>query len=132
MYQFISLNLPRIFIRSDVFIKKTWISPVLNFVDQCCINCSCIWFRDLSKKLQISICVCVCVCVCARVCVCMYKCDKWKQFFNCHKHNTIHVFIFKMWRNFRHSLTENCKNLLLICITQNFYLLEILLHFLVY
>ena len=87
---------------------------------------SCIWFRDLSKKLQnhFNLCVCVCVCVClclcvcvrlfVRVCVCMYKCGKS----NCHMHKTMHVFIFEMWQNFQSSLTENFKNLSLINITQ--------------
>ena len=35
-------------------------------------------------------------------------------------HNTIYVFIFEMWRNFKSLWIENFKNLLLIYITQTF------------
>ena len=35
-------------------------------------------------------------------------------------HNTIHIFIFEMWQNFKSSLTEKFKSLLLIYITQIF------------
>ena len=44
----------------------------------------------ISRSLQnLNLCEFVCVCVCVCICVCMYKCDKSKQFFNCHMHNTI-------------------------------------------
>ena len=69
-------------------------------MNQYCLNCSCIWFRDLSKKsqnLNMYDCVCICACVFARVCMCTYICayvyvcinDKWKQCYNCHMHNTV-------------------------------------------
>ena len=73
--------------------------------------------------VSVSVCVCVCacaLCLCAPVCVCMYECEKWKKCFNCHMHNTIYVFIFEMWRNFKSLWIENFKNLLLIYITQTF------------
>ena len=115
--QFISLSLPRIFIKSDVFIKKNlnfacskFRGPVLLQFNLC--ECECV-------------CVCVCVSVCGRVCLCMYKCDKWKQCFNCHMNNTIDVFIFEMWQNFKSSLSANLRNLSLINITQTFTCLKL-------
>ena len=70
VFCFISLNLPRSFLTSDVFIKKheflcikfhgPAVSQLLNY-------------HDLSKKIaKFNLCVCVCVCVCVFFFVCAY------------------------------------------------------------
>ena len=92
------------------------------------------FFQNLAKVK--SACVCVCVCVCARVCICVckciyvYKCDINRSNVTVVTCATQYcAFIFKMWRNFKSSQTENLKIFSLIQVS-SFYLLEILLHFL--
>ena len=58
--QFISLSLPRIFIKSDVFIKKN-------------LNFACSKFRG-PVLLQFNLCECECVCVCVSLCADAYVC----------------------------------------------------------
>ena len=103
-------------------------------MDQYCLNCSCICFRDLSKKLQnfvmckcvcVSVCVCLCECVCT--CVSMCACACTYVYINVTNQNSVWIatcttqytyLSFEMWRNLKSLLTENFKNLSLIYITQ--------------
>ena len=91
IFQFTSLNLPRSFLRSDVFIKKheflciKFCRPALSQMLVYLI----LWSFQKIAKCK-SVCVYMCVCVC--VCVCVCKCEKSKQCYSCHKQTTtLHI-----------------------------------------
>ena len=74
IFWFISLNLLRSFLRSDIFIKKheflciTFRGPALFQLLVYLISRS---FQKIakSKSVWVFVCVCVCVCVCVHVCI---------------------------------------------------------------
>ena len=84
-----------------MFSLKSMNFCVLNFADQHCLNCSGIYFRDLSKKSQnlnpVSVCVCPCVRVCVRVCVCVCTCDEISKV---HKMKILKSYHLYTTRNF--------------------------------
>ena len=101
MFYFISLNLPRRFLRFGVFIKKH-ACPCIKFrgstLPQLLVYLILRSFPKIEKFKFASVCVCVCVCVFVCVCVCLhicvYKCDTSKQCYNCYMQNTKHIMFY--------------------------------------
>ena len=74
MFYFISLNLPRLFLRFGVFIKKH-ACPCIKFrgstLPQLLVYLILRSFPKIEKFKFASVCVCVCVCVCVYISVCI-------------------------------------------------------------
>ena len=134
IFYIISLNLPRSFLRPDVFIKKygflciRFRGPTLS---QLLVYLILQSFKNIPKFKSMCLCVCVCVCVCVCICVCVYKCDKSKQSYSCHtKKHKIAYYISKCEEISKVHKLKVKKNVSLIQDTK-LYLPEMLLHLLV-
>ena len=77
VFYFISLNLPRSFLTSDVFIKKHEFLCIKFYgpaVSQLLVYLISRYFQKIAKFKYLCVCVCVCVCVCMYVSLCVHMC----------------------------------------------------------
>ena len=105
IFYFMSLNLHRSFLRSDVFIKKLEF-PCIKFrgpaLSQLLVYLILRSFQKNTKFKSVWVCVYVRVCVCTYVFVCINVTSKNNVIVATYK--TQHrVLLFEMWQNFKSS-----------------------------